>query len=166
MRCDAARGLLAEFQLGALVGRRRDEVAAHVAACEACRAELAALGGTAGLLDASEPLRPSRDLWQQVAAQLKPRATARAWWRALAPSTPRAAYAVAAAIVLIVALLVLFPIHLSNGPDGVLPHATDDDAALLAQWHAEASLTSALGNLPALALVAAEADRRQGVSPE
>ena len=123
MRCDQARRLLAEFQAGALHGRRNDEVAAHVAACEGCRAELAALRGTAALLDGTEPLRPSRDLWPQIAAQLKPREPSRAWWGGLVPSTPRAAIAVAAVIVLIVALSVVFPVHLSEGPPLALPRA-------------------------------------------
>jgi len=153
VRCDAVRRLLAEFEADALSGRRAEDVAAHVTDCDACRAELAALRHTGRLLDATGPLRPSRDLWPQIAAQLAPRPVARPWWRTPALSTPRAAYGVAAAIVLIVALSVLLPAHLGNGPDAVLPHAVDDDAALFAQWHAQASLTSGMADSQAVALI-------------
>jgi len=150
--CSRIRGLLADYQAGLLDGRRAEEVAAHVAECEACAAELAALRRTAALLDATEPARPSRDLWPRIAAQLRPRERPRAWWQSLVPATPRTAFALAAVVVLLVALAVVFPTH-SERPPAPLPHAVDDDAPLFAQWHAEASIRSGLADPYALALV-------------
>jgi len=154
MRCDRAQALLADYQAGALNERQAAAVAAHVAECERCAAELAALERTATLLDATEPRRPSRDLWPGIAAQLKPREAQRAWWRSLVPASPRAALGLAAAVMVIVALMVVLPQHWATPPTVALPQAEDEDAALFAQWHAEASLTSGMADAQALALMA------------
>jgi anti-sigma factor RsiW len=150
--CSDIRGMLADYQAGLLGGRRRAEVEQHLAGCEACRAELRALEATAKVLDETEPLRPSRDLWPGIARQLTPRRRPQAWWHSLVPSSPRAAFALAAVVVLLVAVAIVFPIH-SHHPLAPLPHAVDEDAPLFAQWHAQASIRSGLADPYALALV-------------
>ncbi len=163
--CDRLRPLLADFQAGALDTSRAEEVGAHVATCAACAKELAALNSTAALLDATEPLRPSRDLWPQIATQLRPRQPSRAWWRGLVPATPRAAIGLAAAMLVIVALVVVLPLHWGPAPAVPLPYAADDDAALFAQWHAQASLTSGLADPYALALIAMSRPATEDATP-
>jgi len=153
--CSRIRGVLADYEAGLLDRRRADEVAAHVAECEACAAELASLQRTAALLDATEPARPSRDLWPQIAAQLKPRERPPVWWGLRLPAQARLGLQVATVVLLIVALAVILPLQWHQGSAVSLPRATDDDVALFAQWHAQASLTSGLGNVQALSLVAA-----------
>ncbi|MBM3476208.1 MAG: hypothetical protein FJX75_23295 [Armatimonadetes bacterium] len=154
-RCDETRELLADFDAGLLDERRADEVTAHAAECEACGAELAALKRTAALLDATEPARPSRDLWPGVAQKLAPRQPSRTWWGIPRPAQMRLALQVATIVLLILALTVILPLHWDQGPAVSLPHAVDDDAALFGHWYAQASLTSGLGNVQALSLIAA-----------
>jgi anti-sigma-K factor RskA len=55
---DEMREVLAAEALGALDGQERAHLLAHLAGCEACRAELAELRGTAGLLAAAAPSAP------------------------------------------------------------------------------------------------------------
>jgi anti-sigma factor RsiW len=153
--CSRIRGLLADHHASLLDGRRAHEVAAHVAECEACAAELAALGRTTALLDATEPARPSRDLWPQIAAQLKPRERPRVWWGPPLPAQTRLGLQVATVVLLVLALAVVLPLHWNQGPAVPLPQGTDDEAALFAHWHAQASLTSGFSNVQGLSLVAA-----------
>jgi predicted anti-sigma-YlaC factor YlaD len=127
-------------------------VAEHLADCVACRAELVALEHTADLLSTTTPQRPSRDLWPGIAAQLAPRKPARAWWRILMPARPH--WALAAAAVIVVALVLLLPFAADHGPGVRLPFEADDEAPLFAQWHAQASLSTGLADPGAVALVA------------
>ncbi|MBM3957681.1 MAG: zf-HC2 domain-containing protein [Gemmatimonadetes bacterium] len=161
-RCDGIRQRLADFDAGLLDERRAAEVTAHVVECEACGTELAALQGTAALLDATDPARPSHDLWPGVAEKLAPRSLGRQWWRPLViPRRRWLEVAVVAAIVIVLALI-LYPVN-SGPPPGILPHAVDEDAALFAQWHAESSLASGLADRYSVALVVLDESRK---SPE
>jgi|GEM_PF-1646764 len=76
---------LADFQLEAVNEAQRRRIAEHVAACEACRRELAALENAASAVALlPEPAMPD-DLWPGIAARLAPRRHPVAlWWRALA----------------------------------------------------------------------------------
>jgi len=89
---DDARLRAAEFALGILPSAEREELALHVGACPACRAEVERLSGA---LDALAQLlpeeEPAADSWERVAARLaEERASAPAvqtWkaWPATAP---------------------------------------------------------------------------------
>jgi anti-sigma-K factor RskA len=72
---DEVRDALGAEALGALSGDERERVLAHVAACEACRAELDALRETASLLPHAVPARP---LAPTRAADIRARLLARA----------------------------------------------------------------------------------------
>lgn len=157
--CRTILELLPQYHVGALRGRRLRAVEEHLSTCTECQRELEALSATAELLDATEPLRPSRDLWPAVAAALRSRETRPAWFRSLVPVTPRAAVAASLLVVVIVAAVVLLPVRQSHEPAAILPRGVDDEALLFAQWHAEATLTSALANPYAAALTAFEASR-------
>lgn len=69
--CDDVRGRLDAWVEGSLVGPERSAVATHLEACPACRSEVAELDG---LLSAAAGLpreiRPPRDLWPEIDAQL------------------------------------------------------------------------------------------------
>ncbi len=105
MNCADARELLSDVAGGELDGTRADEVRAHAASCERCRAELEALTSTVGLLRSAgqEPLPEgfSLSLHQALVAAGPPR---RSWLDAvraaiaLRPVTFAAAAAALAAV--------------------------------------------------------------------
>ena len=140
MDCRQAKRLLSLHCAGALSKARRDSVEAHVADCAACRRELDALARTAALLSETPPLRPGRDLWPGVATQLAPRPARVAWWR---PLTPARGLAVAALMLVVVLALVAAP---HSPRDTTLVRGADEDAALYAHWHAQASATIGLAD--------------------
>ena len=76
---------LAAYQTDALDAREHRRIGEHVAACEVCRQELAALEGVAEMVSAlPQPAMPE-DLWPGIAARLAPRRRPlTVWWRALA----------------------------------------------------------------------------------
>ncbi|HJR52904.1 MAG TPA: zf-HC2 domain-containing protein [Gemmatimonadota bacterium] len=71
MTCEEVRGRLDDWVEGKLGGREAESVAAHVAGCDACRAEARALeellGAAAGL---PREIRPPQDLWDGIDARL------------------------------------------------------------------------------------------------
>lgn len=71
MTCEEVRGRLDAWVEGNLGEREAGSVAAHVAGCDACRAEARALeellGAAAGL---PREIRPPRDLWDGIDARL------------------------------------------------------------------------------------------------
>jgi len=153
IKCSEVLTALPDYQAGVLEGARRSAVEAHLAACSSCRGELAALERAAALLDETEALKPSRDLWPAVAAQLSPRKAAWAWWRIPAPRQGGWPAVLAVAIVLVIAAAVLMP-PLSEPPEWAgLTSQADEEAPVYARWHAEASLTSGMADPYALAFV-------------
>ncbi len=154
--CRPVRDLLAEYQAGLLTERQRAEVAAHLRECGPCARELAALERTAGLLSGVEPRRPARDLWPGIAGRLADRRVRHSWWAPLVP-TRRAWYVVGAALlvlaVVFVGVLARSPHSAVSGPATHLVAETDAEAPTYAHWHAEASMTSALADRYALAVV-------------
>ena len=149
-KCSEVVNALADYQAGVLEGARRSAVEAHLAACSACRQELAALERAAALLDETQALKPSRDLWPGVAAQLQPRRAPRPWWSIPVPRQPAWRFALAAAFVLFVAFSVLVG-PLSGPHEARLVAQVDEDAPVYALWHAEASLTNGMADPYALA---------------
>ena len=157
--CDEIIEMLAAHESGLLDDSQQRAVRAHVENCAKCEAELQALTRTSALLDDSEPLKPSRDLWPGIAGKLAPRRPSAAWWRVLVPSRRTwPAFAAAAAIILIVAASILYPFHPSEKPGfvpGLLAREQDEEAPLFVGWHAEASLASGVADQYALVFVAA-----------
>jgi len=76
---------LAGFQTDAVDAAQRRRIGEHIAACDACRRELAALEGAVRSVSLlPEPAMPD-DLWPGIAARIAPRPhPVAAWWRALA----------------------------------------------------------------------------------
>lgn len=75
---------LAAYQTDALAAAERRRIGEHVAACEACRKELAALEEAAVMVSALPPPAMPDNLWPGIAARLEPRRRPIAvWWRAL-----------------------------------------------------------------------------------
>ncbi len=102
MDCADIRKILPDYTVGALEEHIAAHVRAHLAECESCRRELAALERTGELLAPLLPADPPRDLWPKIRAQLEPRTQPKPAWRVY--WKPAMAIAAAAAI-LIVALL-------------------------------------------------------------
>ncbi len=153
--CPDIQAALAEYAAGALPQRQRVETAHHLEGCEACRKELAALGATAALLDATRPLVPRRDLWPEVVARLSERRARRSWW-ALPPVIQRRWAAGGLVAVLLVVLVVGVMVRVQGPaptPAGTLVAQVDEEAPQYARWYAEASMTSALADRYALAFV-------------
>lgn len=74
---------LERFEAGTLPPHRAAQVAAHVAACEGCRAELEWLSVEKKLMaHRSEPARPADDLWKGVERRLQAPARRRIGWAA------------------------------------------------------------------------------------
>jgi predicted anti-sigma-YlaC factor YlaD len=96
---------LGVYLLGALDAGERADVEAHLATCETCRAELEELAGLPRVLDqiglddlTPQPLRPSDDLFERVAAKAR---AERAEAAGLKHRRYRALMAVAAALVIL-----------------------------------------------------------------
>jgi anti-sigma-K factor RskA len=71
MRCEEVRGRLDEWVEGKLGEREKEAVAAHLAGCDACRAEVQALETLlTAAADLPREIRPPRDLWAGIDARL------------------------------------------------------------------------------------------------
>jgi anti-sigma factor RsiW len=82
MTCHDTTMSLGVYLLGALEPTEQAAVEAHLAVCETCRAELAELAALPSMLEqislddiAPEPLAPSEDLFERVAAQARSEGT-------------------------------------------------------------------------------------------
>ena len=143
IRCDEALRLLDDHLDGTLGAERAAAVAAHLAACDRCRA---AEARTLRLLNAagnlSAEVEPARDLWPGVVVRLqgdvvplagRRRAWNRLHWAALA----------AAAALLVVATAVITVRVASRGPLRVAPAGANGGEAL-ARAAAAGDLTAAV----------------------
>ncbi len=116
MTCEEVRGRLDDWVEGKLDGSEAESVAAHVAGCDACRAEARALeellSGAAGL---PREIRPPRDLWAGIDARLGEAPTqARAPRRAGLPAW--ALVAAALALVIVTAAVTSFLTRSQDAP--------------------------------------------------
>jgi len=68
--CDELRGLLIDHVLGQSVGEEAVRIAGHLAACEACRGEEAALRSTVGLLRSGPLALPTPEFRKSLAQRL------------------------------------------------------------------------------------------------
>lgn len=102
MRCWLYRKLLIPYSEDALDGRTRERVDRHLAGCEQCRTDLAAIRSVAGaLMNAPGPaVEPASDLWarvsERIAAEAPRQPVRRSWLRA-----PQAISAAAAAVLVV-----------------------------------------------------------------
>jgi anti-sigma factor RsiW len=78
MSCDPHRSLLSVYLDGDLDPAPRTAVASHLAACSACRGELAGLERLAGHLATARDAAPAHDLWPAIAAGIGRRRRLRA----------------------------------------------------------------------------------------
>jgi len=119
MRCPDLEQL-ADFQMEAVDAARRRHIAGHVAECETCRRELAALEKAAGAVALlPEPVMPD-NLWPGIAARIAPRRHRVAvWWRALAGAGMLA--------------LLFFGSMAVNRPSQPLPMASTEESAFVAR---------------------------------
>ena len=142
----------------------------HLRECALCAQELAALERTAGLLSGVQLRRPTRDLWPGIAGRLSDRRATYSWWAPLVPARRAWYVAGVALLVLIVAfagVLAWSPHLAATAPQTRLVAETDTEARTYAHWHAEASLTSALADRYALAVVlASKAPQPREASPQ
>ncbi len=84
MNCEQCRELLGEAVDGTLSAEQRAQIDAHGHACETCRdllTDLTAIRAAASTLDR---LTPSPDLWNAIAANVRPRRAYSASWAPLA----------------------------------------------------------------------------------
>ena len=74
---------LAAYQAGALGAGAWETLHAHIAQCDACRGELAALDRTMQAVEGLPAPLPSADLWPGIAARLpaRRRVSAQGWWQ-------------------------------------------------------------------------------------
>lgn len=143
MECRQVQDKLAEYQVGLLDANERATIEAHLASCEACRTELAALARVGELITLVPEAAPERDLWPEVAARLQPRRKKAPSWLALRwrPVAAAATLAAATAILLIAFL---------PGPTTVPPVPGGEefllaDAEVIAQWEQPMADEASLG---------------------
>ena len=149
--CEQVRDNLAEYAVGGLDESARSGIEAHLDACADCRRQHEEVLATGRLLDGTELLTPSRDLWPEVAAALKERSPARApWWRLEWVPRPRWAVASALAAATVLALAVFLP--RSQGVPAI-PTEIDEEAAVFAQWNADATLQGGFADAQAMAVL-------------
>jgi anti-sigma factor RsiW len=89
MKCERVRELLPEYSASGLSRRLRRQVERHLAACEACRGELAAFGELDAMLFQATPDEPPAGLWNRIEARLTGQVPSRrtVWRWAWAPAT-------------------------------------------------------------------------------
>jgi anti-sigma factor RsiW len=81
MRCTRSRRLLGRDLDGRLAPAEAERLAAHVAGCERCRAERAALAGAWAELSSLAAVPPVPEDWPVVSARLAATAERRPWLR-------------------------------------------------------------------------------------
>ena len=74
MRCEDVVGLLPDYSVDLVRGRKRAAIADHLAHCSACVAEYRALLDTVSLVSALPPSEPVRPLWPGTLARIEARA--------------------------------------------------------------------------------------------
>jgi anti-sigma factor RsiW len=99
---------LAEYSIGALHGRRKARVEAHLRDCADCRKELAALERTGELLSAAPLEGAPAGTWEAVRRRIESRAPA--------PARPRLGWALAVGTVAL--LVIVIGLTLMLGPVG------------------------------------------------
>ncbi len=155
MNCRQVVKLLPEYSVGGLNARKRAEIAAHVAECDACRRELAALEATGRLMDALPASEPPRDLWSGIAEAIKAGNTrASRWKRWVSSGTTRRWAVVAAVAVLIIALAAGIMLYRFSAPL-TLVEAPDPESVVYSEWYAGAAWNSALADRSGIALALA-----------
>lgn len=143
--CDSIKARLADYAVGLIEGRERDEMERHLQACAACQRELRALQRTGALLNALPLEEPPPGLWDAVRDEIETpaRESARApWWEWF--RLPRLAYATAAAAIIVTAVVLMTPQH--SPPAGEAAERADyiERHEMLA-WHDPLSDKAALG---------------------
>ena len=98
------RERLSDYLDGALPQATSEEVGAHLAACDGCRAVHDDLRAVAQAARAMGPLEPPRDLWPGIAQGLRPREESRGGWAPSTPSSRAPRPLLAAAAVVLVAV--------------------------------------------------------------
>ena len=148
--CDKLRDQLAEYAVGALRGRSKSRVAAHLRACEACRKELAALERTGELLNAvasqAAPAETWRAIRQEIAAGERVRVAPRrrlAWV---------AATSVAALLLVVLGMFLLTPTGPSAPPELVVAAEADEEMEATLQGHLSAVWAAPLADEAAVGL--------------
>jgi predicted anti-sigma-YlaC factor YlaD len=81
MRCTRSRRLLGRDLDGRLVPAEAERLAAHLASCERCRAERAAVAGAWAQLEALEPVPAVPEDWPVISTRLAARTERRPWLR-------------------------------------------------------------------------------------
>lgn len=85
MECTKVKNLLAEYSVGLVEGRQREELEGHLASCPDCTAEYAKLHGVMRLVDDLDAMEPPVGLWNGVYNRItQPEETVSAWQRARA----------------------------------------------------------------------------------
>jgi len=146
-KCDRIRRELAYYAIGALGGRSRRRVEAHLRACPSCRAELVALERTGALLEKVGP-ESAPDDWHMVkgtieAAQLHRRAPRLRWGWAMGA---------AALLILVVGALVWRPIVKTPAPTIVSITQADDEMRASLEGHLAAVWAAPLADEAAVGL--------------
>lgn len=134
MKCRHVRRQLSAYDVGALDEATRRKVAAHVEACEGCRAELMAVRAVGRALGALPEADPPAHLWTGIGSRLRPRRRLGAWvWEVWEPV---AAVATGVLLVFIIMSGALAP---RLGPpdlsfEGVQARIVEDAQEVAARW--------------------------------
>jgi len=148
--CDRIRGSLAEYVVGALHGRAKARVEAHLRDCASCRQELAPLQRTEALLDSLIPESAPDYTWRNIRGRISERAPA-----AQRPR-PRLAWAFAVGAVALVMIVIGLTFVLRPfgdiGSDLILATEPDDEMLVTIESHLPTTWAAPLADEAAVGL--------------
>lgn len=155
--CDEIKARLADHAVGSLEGRERAEMERHLQTCAACQRELRALQRTGALLNALPLEEPPPGMWDAVRREIEPapaREPVRApWWGLF--RLPRLAYATAAAVVIVAAVVVF-------GPQQPLPITEAAEGSDYIERHGMLAWNDPLADKAALGLIVGRGAQPEG----
>jgi anti-sigma factor RsiW len=135
MTCDDIRDRIDDYVGGRLSDAARAAMAAHLAGCPECTADLAAAEALAGpVAAATRSIAPPRDLWPAVAARIAPRRR----------SHRPAVFAAAAIILMAISSAATALLLRDDGPEPVAIGAPIPPAALEAEYVRRAGVLARL----------------------
>lgn len=155
MNCQQALKMLPEYSVGGLSARKRAEIAAHVAECDTCRRELAALEATGRLVDSLPASNAPPNLWAGIEEAIRAADVRLSWWERWIASRTARRWAVAAATAALVLALAVGTILQRSSAPITLAESPDPESVVYSEWYAGAAWNSALADRSGLALALA-----------
>ena len=164
MKCERAFKLLPDYCVGGLRPAERAQIQAHLSDCPACRHELSALEAAGRLVQSMPVNKPARDLWPGIADAIRAEQTRVPWWKRLIAPAARNRWAVAAAAVIVLALVVGILLNpFSTRPQ--LADEPDPESAVYSEWYAGTAWNAPLADRSGIALALAYAPDEEALAP-